>query len=291
MEETGGVIIFSCDKYLVLGGLCDRLNGIVSLYKYCKIAAIPFKINFTEPFMLEEILSPNVVDWRLNKQPDYRHSILLYLAHDHTRWRSFEDYVKYHDRFLRRMIHNKLSHPTLIWSNSRLVAKEEFPLLFNELFKPTMILQNAIHKYSEDLAQNYIGVTTRFQNLLGDFDEMGIKPLAEKQQELYIERCINKIDELHTKYPSNKVLVTSDSRKFLEAANKLPYVYTIPGKLVHMSYYKDKDITTYLKGFVDLMLLSKSERIFLLITGKMYRSGFAETASYIGNKQYEDIRF
>ena len=241
--------------------------------------------------MLEEILSPNIVDWRLNEQIDYKHSVLLYLAHDHTRWHSFDDYVIYHDKFVRKLIHKKLNHPIIIWSNSRLVAKEEFQFLFNELFRPTTILNNAILKHSKDLGLHYIGVTTRFQNLLGDFCELDIKPLEEKQQELYIERCINKIVELHTAFPTNKVLVTSDSEKFLRSANRLPYVFTIPGKLVHMSYYKDDDVTSYLKGFVDLMLLSKAERIFLLISGKMYRSGFAETASYIGNKPYEDIKF
>lgn len=86
-------------------------------------------------------------------------------------------------------------------------------------------------------------------------------------------------------------MVTSDSRKFLDVVDKLDYVYTIPGKVVHMSYTEDMHFETHLKSFVDLMMLADAEKLYLLVTGDMYHSGFAESASFINNRPYKVINF
>ena len=46
-----------------------------------------------------------------------------------------------------------------------------------------------------------------------------------------------------------------------------------------------------MKSFVDLFVLSKAEKIYLLQTGNMYHSGFAQCASMVENIPYEEIIF
>ena len=47
------------------GGLADRLRGIVSTYEYCLNHRVDFRIHFTSPFNLEDLLLPNEYDWRI----------------------------------------------------------------------------------------------------------------------------------------------------------------------------------------------------------------------------------
>ena len=94
------------------------------------------------------------------------------------------------------------------------------------------------------------------------------------------------------RHPDNKILVTSDSGRFLQEITKqLDFVRIIPGKVVHMDHTANAAFDTYMKSFEDMLLLSKADKIYLLQTGDMYHSGFAKRASMINNKEYEEIRF
>lgn len=133
----------------------------------------------------------------------------------------------------------------------------------------------------------------RFQQLLGDFKETGYKTLPEKEQNLLIQHCINKVNELRNNRHCDKlVLVTSDSSTFLQTiCQKLDFVRIIPGKVVHMDHTSDASNEVYMKSFVDLFVLSKAEKIYLLQTGNMYHSGFAKYASMVEETSYEEIIF
>ena len=101
-----------------------------------------------------------------------------------------------------------------------------------------------------------------------------------------------KIIHIHeTRHPNEKFLITSDSRKFLDIIDKIEWVYTIPGTLVHMSYTPVHDFETHLKSFVDLLMLADAEKLYLLVTDDMFHSGFAESASLINNRPYEVIKW
>ncbi len=71
----------------------------------------------------------------------------------------------------------------------------------------------------------------------------------------------------------------------------MPYVRIISGKVVHMDYTLNASYDVYLKSFVDMMTLSHAEHIYLLRTGKMYKSGFAFRAAAINKTLYECIEF
>ena len=89
--------------------------------------------------------------------------------------------------------------------------------MFEELFRPSAYLENKLSLIRQDLAEPYESVTLRFQMLLGDLDEGDFEVLDEQHQEELIDRCCQKIEELWVGryFSTNKVLVTSDSMRFL----------------------------------------------------------------------------
>lgn len=86
-----------------------------------------------------------------------------------------------------------------------------------------------------------------------------------------------------------KVLVTSDSMRFIEHIKSIPDVYAFPGKIVHMDWSKGENYETYLKSFVDFYLIGGARKVFSVGTDKMYKSDFPKYAAMIGNIAFERI--
>lgn len=181
-----------------------------------------------------------------------------------------------------------------LYGNSYAITDNEISTLFHTLFIPTDELQKQIEWNKNQIGGPYISVTTRFQNLLGDFYEGDNYRTLETEdiKENYMKRCLEKVEEIHNQHPDKRVLVTSDSLLFLTAANKLSYTYVNPGKVVHMKYTNNASHAVYLKSFVDLLTIADAEKVYFIATGKMYRnSGFARTAACINNREYEFVYF
>ncbi|MCQ2107996.1 MAG: hypothetical protein MJZ05_04445 [Fibrobacter sp.] len=292
-----GLLICMCDGRLRSGGLGDRIHGILSLYAFCSDNKIPFKVNFCEPFQLKEYLAPNEVDWDIDPNE------LCYDLHGAKPFMmacSFkangatqQQEANYMYRYLNSVVRKNAQKEYHAYTNMHYACRPDmYSHLFHKLFKPTQPLLNAINYNKERIGSRYISVTLRFQNLLGDFNEGKYPTLPIEQQNLLIEKVTKKIIEIHeSKHLNEKILVTSDSRKFLDSIAHLKYVYTIPGNLVHMSYTPVHDFETHLKSFVDLMMLADAEKLYLLVTDNMFHSGFAESASLINNKPYEVIKW
>lgn len=115
--------------------------------------------------------------------------------------------------------------------------------------------------------------------------------LPPREQKLLIEQCYIELKKFIDTLPEfYKILVTSDSERFLAKASTLPRTYIIPGKVIHIRY-KTTDTTAYMKTFLDMFLLSGAESLVLFKTGKMYNSGFPRLASQIGNKPFKIHEF
>lgn len=115
--------------------------------------------------------------------------------------------------------------------------------------------------------------------------------LVPREQELLIEQCYIELKKFIDTLPEfYKILVTSDSERFLTKASTLPRTYIIPGKVIHIRY-KTTDTSAYMKTFLDMFLLSGAESLVLFKTGKMYNSGFPRLASQIGNKPFKIHEF
>lgn len=287
-------VIYMADGRIDSGGLADRLFGIISLYKMCKTYNLQFKINFNFPFKLEDYFNPKY-PWQCTTSDliyTRAASLPLIIFCSFKKYKvTLEQEAKLQKHYLEYFIKkNKDLH---IYTNAHWVTTAlEYSQLFHELFTLDSRLQETINENKKKIGQKYIAIVLRFQNSLGDFKEANCQPISEIEQTELIEKCKNKIIELHKiSHPNSIFLVTSDSKKFIDNLKDLDFVYTIPGRVVHMSYTLEKDYNLHLKSFTDLIMLSEADKIYLLVTNHMYHSGFAQSASFINNKEYQDIFF
>lgn len=278
-------IIFMIDGRSVHGGLSDRLRGICSIYEYCKEKHIPFYLNAIYPFKLQDYLEPNIVNWSIKPEE------ILYDLH-YAIPVCINDYqlsTNLHQLYLNKLTQNKKQ--IHIYSNTQF-NDFNYTKNFNELFKPSPKLQEAINNNLQRIRYPYIAMVLRFQQLLGDFKEDGYKVLPKNERTILINKCIDKIKYLHdTFFIKKQILVTADSITFLNKVNELDFITIIPGKIVHMDHTQDESFDVYMKSFIDMFMLSKAEKIFLLQTDAMYHSGFAKRAAMINNTPYGEIIF
>ena len=282
-EKT--VILMVRNETTFSGGLSDRFRGIVSVYQECKRQGLDFKIFFETPKLIDYI-EPNEYDWHINEEDIcydtkrvYPCTILTYCSlksksepkvqRSVLRWFLKKDYEQIH-----------------VYTNMR-SGDNEYGKLFHELFKPSKELQSLIDKHIDALGgeKQYNAMVFRFRQLLGDFKEGGII-MPEDERDKYVDCCIRLIEQEHAKDTERKLLVTSDSITFLNRASVLPYVYVIPGKVVHIGFTYDAEKETYMKSFVDYFVLSHAKKITLVRDNIMYHSGFALRAAMLHNSEY-----
>ena len=287
--ENRQTLIFMADGKWMHGGLTDRLRGMTSAYKFAKEHNLDFKIFHTSPFELQEILQPNKVNWIIGENEishncEIAKPVLLYR----------EDFNN--DSALERQLdsNHKQFH---LYSCVDTVGKE-FPIYFNELFKPSLILEQELAHYGKLLGESYTAISYRFQNKLGDFKEFTFKELPEKGKRKLMDAAINVLKEMphpvgHDSSDTTlrKMLVTADSPTFLAEAEKLPNVVTVKGKSIHIDFNGSKNATDYLKAFTEFFLISRASKAKLYHNHKFktYPSNFPKYASLLGNVPYEIV--
>lgn len=286
------IVIFMVDGRMHHGGLADRLKGVVSVYSVCRSLGIPVKIHFTSPFKLADFLVPNEVDWTIDEKDicyNRKDALPVFCGTNAThvempfqrRW-----FVKNFKKDFKQ-IH--------VYTNAYLEQGHRFKEYFNELFKMSPALEEAVSKTCQEYKDGYITVSCRFLALLGDFNEEGHKPLSPEKQAELLNRTKEEIEAIHNEERNRKlpILLMSDSIRCLEyITQELPYVHKIPGLPVHMDYTSDNhNNATHLKTFTDLMVISKAKRVYLLKSREMYNSGFPRIAALIGDRPLKLIRF
>lgn len=288
----GKTAICIYDGKIKHGGLADRLRGIVSVYTICKENKIDFKIIFNSPFNLTNFLEPNKVNWCVSKEELSYNTKVTDICYIETL--NGSDYeAKKQKQWFRREFKKKYRE-FHVRTNALFSYKENFSLLFSELFKLSPKLQSSIELQKSIIGTGYISTSFRFMNLLDDFNEtveLHNKLTKEEQNELIIKN-IEQLQLLHNKFQDKRILVNSDSTTFLQSATKLDYVYVIPGNITHIDGKNDKDeYSTYEKTFLDFFMIANAERIYLLRTGQMYNSGYPFAASKIYNRPFEKIEY
>lgn len=266
------------------GGLTDRFKGIVSLFAWSQRRQIPFRIEYTYPFELTDYLVPNEYDWVV-KDGDYVKAVgaadIIYSVGEPT--------------VINRMSNKGLKRQVHFYGNRDLLdsmgfATEEWGCMFKKLFKPAERLRLSIEETKKNIGDGYFSVVLRFQNLLGDFPEYDFKPLESKQkQEELVITCLNQIERLIKRENGKKCLVTSDSKTFLELASDHKEIIIIPGDLVHMGSNTHGTYEQYKKSFLDFYMLSESTKIYNIVCGDMYPSGFPLYAAKVNNIPFERI--
>lgn len=281
-------VVMMVDGRCLHGGLSDRIRGIVNVYSYCRTHCIPFRIHHVYPFNLTDYFEPAHIDWRIESEElsynsNEAYPVVLQAVHLQQ---------KLHSLYLRQTLKRHKGKQIHVYSNT-VMNDKAFHDNFNHLFQPTPLLQQAIDAVPLKPHSGYVAMVFRFQQLLGDFKEGGFSTLEGAARQELIERCLQETDRLYRAHHHGKLLlVTSDSVSFLETiSSRFNYVRIIPGKVVHMDFSTNETTETYLKSFVDLFLLAGADKIYLLRTGKMYRSGFGKRAARLGNIPYEEVKF
>lgn len=290
-KHERAVVFMALNETTFSGGLSDRLRGIVSVYAECKRQRRPFRIVF-EPLHLQDYLSPNKYDWRIGEDEidwdlteSYPCVLLTYHNDPRNRWQHFVQSTVLRSYFRKHCLQ-------LHVFTNMIPSDKEYRTLFHELFKPADDLQQLIGYHLEKLGgkRNYISCTFRFRQLLGDFKEGG-DTLPAEQREAYIERCIETVKELHKQYGDKNILVTADSSTFLSELKEksLPYVYVMPGKVVHLGFTADASKAVYMKSFLDMYMISFADTVYLVRDKLMYHSGFPYRAALLGGSNYKEV--
>lgn len=275
-------VILMIDGKALHGGLSDRIRGCLSIYSLCKKKDIPFFINWTYPFDLMLFLEPNIYNWRIQSQDiiyetPYSQPIAAYVFGI----KFIENMIDRHF-FLKNILSN--THAQYhVYTNS-IITESKWPDLFHELFKPSPMLEQALKIHKANLKDPYYSFTFRFQQLLGDFKEGKYKTLKKEEQEALIQKCVNELALLLSKFPQKKILVTSDSITFLNRLKNNPQIYIVPGTIAHMNFQANDN--TFIKSFIDFYLIMGASKVFLMKTSDMYNSGFPRFAAQIGKKPF-----
>ena len=287
-KQSKKCVVFMVDGKIRHGGLCDRLNGLISTFLFCEERGLDFKVWWKYPFDLELFLIPNEYDWHINQEE------LSYSKYDSApfSWGIVNDehlqitVAENILTFKQRQIH---AYTNMYYRS------EEFHENFKRLFKLSPLLESEVDENLRKMnSEGYISMTFRYQQLLGDFVEGDYPTLGLEAIKDIMSNALSVIELLKKRHPAIlTVLVTSDSRMFLEyVRSKLKYVYIIEGELCHMDYVKgETNQLRHLKSFVDLMMISKAQKAYLCYNSIMYQSTFARTAAFIGGIPYEEYEF
>lgn len=274
------MVVFMADGFRRVSGLADRLRGIVALYGFCLDHGLEFRINFTHPFRLDKYMLPADHDWRIRPDelcwnPADARAFHLVTVNNDNRRREV--------RYQRKRLSRCLLRPNLRQAHVYTAfdcEDERFAELFGRLFRPAPEVEAVVADVCGRLGSGYISVSARFMELLGDFVEpkQARTPLSEVGQQALMSRCVDAIAAVRR--PGQRVLLTSDSNKFLHyAASRLDYVESIEGDVVHISVEADNRESADLKTFADFFAIAGAESSYLLLGPGMYSSNFSRRAA------------
>ncbi len=278
-------LIFFIDGETYHGGFCDRMKGAISLFHYCLIKQVSFKIYYVFPFKLSDYLLPNQYDWTINSNEvcqNYFSVQCLNLISDPT----IERLKKLNPK---RQVHSYANRDIVDELNKEYGTSFLWGHLFQTLFKPNNILSDQIKLHKLKLGEGYVSVAFRFQNMLGDFKEYNFPELSDLDKKHTIQKNKSMLKDIVLKYPGKKVLITSDSILFLQKITDIENTYVIPIKGDHLDNTTSTSPESHMKVFLDFFLLSESSKIYSVGTKEMYKTDFPLYASKIRNINFERI--
>lgn len=281
--------VFAADGTTVLGGLADRIKGIMELYDWCQRNNYGFKVNFHDPFLLQDYLMPNEYDWTINKDqvsyhPDESEPVLLqrtglmsqsFLKHEQT----------YYDWSMK--LHSIRTHKQLHMKTHFALSSYNWAQRYHELFKPAPVLSERLEYYKQQIGGKYISISFRFTTLLGDLQDNVNSELPFDEKRILIERCKNEILKIQTENPEvEHFLVATDSITFIHSVENIPKVFVVPGEICHIAQERNKvnDDST-MKTFLDLYLIMDAEKSYLVQFGSMWCSQFPLLACKVAGRE------
>lgn len=275
-------------------GMTDRYKGMIITSKICKKYKFNHYIYHKHPFDLTDYLIPadNCYNWSLqediyNELIERKDSLFLEVSHlrnDKTQM------------FVLNLFLSLLGVKTLFLSISGVVSELEFGHCFNFLFKPSdNFLVQLTNFIKHDELYNYITVTFRFANLLGESNECIFNELPNEQKFNLINECIVVLNKIafNAKEKNQKVYITSDSSYFLniiirEKINNV-VCFHINGVCNHIAFGGDVSNNSITKMMIEFFLITKANMSYQVKIGPMYNSGFPRYAASINHVEYKVI--
>lgn len=292
IDKTGSLFkeikegfIMMLDGRMFHGGPTDRIRGILTTYREVKKMGMPFYIYWVSPFKLETYLEPATFDWRI-KDEDLSYDPRLAFPF------IIEDEPNSHSKLRMKAALKPFKKQIHVYSNAD-NAKGEYRELYNELFRPSAALQLEVEKNLRNLGSSFTAYTFRFMALLGDFKEWSTTVLEEKESKRYMKKVANEFFKLSNDIKDNeKILVTSDSRRFLDYISSIDKrVYVVDGDVKNIDLLQGVYEGAWMKTFIDQQLLMHAKKVTLIRTDGMYQSGFPRFAAEVGNVDYVDHYF
>lgn len=289
-REYDRCVVCMYDGAIEGGGLADRLKGIIGTYYIAKMKGMPFRLYFMDPFPLADFLVPNKYDWSIGKSeicrsmPDADVIIL-----DNTQDSGYQ--IRKQKKYLESRIGRGLKQ-THVYTNASFSYGLDYSEMFLELFRPSERLQAAIEMHKKRIGSGYISISCRFLDLLGDFNETHGSggTLTEAERDFLLNQIDRAMTRLHQDDPDKKILVNSDSTTFLERCSGYGFTYIIPGNITHIDAQQDGyAYEKYEKTFLDFLMIANAEKVYLLKSDRMHKSGYPYAASRLYAKPFEII--
>lgn len=287
--------IYMANGFCVHAGLSDRFKAMTALYGWSRLMHIDFKIFHIHPFNLSDYIIPNQYDWSVSselicynkKQVSVNYFMLHPLVQNQINSGEIIDLER---KWLSHRI--AISKGTQMHFYTNMYPQDDilFGEYFQELFKPSPRVEQELQYHKLQIGGDYISVSFRFMQLLGDFEDCGGDTLPISQQSELIKKSIKVVVQIMKQNPKiDKMLVTADSGKFLEAVKSLPFVYIISGKIGHINYTASDEVN--MKTFLDFFMIANAQKVYLAKSGKMYNSDFSRRAAMIYNKKFELVTY
>lgn len=227
---------FVIDPNIKHPGLADRMKAMIDCYNIAKLNGYDFRIVFKAPFRLEDYLQPNAVDW-VAEYTDLNYSLIG------TRFFNELNFLK-EDSWKGRtkLSKNKEYHCySYVGNRQPKVFPEsgyEWSKLYAELFRPSDRLQAAIDQCGYD-ERSYVAVHLRFVNALENFEKVTCWDNAlrtEEEKVALINHCKQGLLKIKEENAGCRILVFSDSKRFLDSLEDIPVEVLDHDNVGHVSY-------------------------------------------------------
>ena len=272
-------IYFIIDPNISHPGLADRFKAIIGTYYIAQQNGFDFKIIFNHPFTLSTYLSSDNYGSIDDLSYSLKNSRILAYNGGGKVPRLNKSIKQYH-------VYNYIGYDILETNNID-NYQQLWGELFRSLFKPTALLETALANIS-NIDESYIAIHLRFVNALEQFEENHFNYLSDDEKEALINKCLDGIEMIRTKYSNKSIIVFSDSSIFLNRVKLQLDVLVLDGEIGHISFNSTNDAA--LKTFIDYFVMSKADLVIRILTKEIYATVFSYYAALSGGKKCIDYR-
>lgn len=274
---------FIIDPQIPQPGFADRIKAIVYAAHKAKTAGLKFYIiwNGLDKYLLPN--NENDSDWRATMD-DLEYSFKYTKIWDLYNTNELSPLIKNGKQYHCRNYMGNMS-PYKFEDNGDLWYEE-----YNRLFKKSPILNEYINATKLE-PREYVAVHLRFVNALETVEKDFNNQLSEEAQIELINRCKKAIRSIVTKHHEKKIVVFSDSRRFLETLNDINVIVLNSNNIGHIGMYNNNYNTDMLgKTILDFYMISRSYHVYSIGCKEIYaNSGFPQIAALMGNIPFERI--